>query len=372
MKKISFLFGSGVSLKSGMPRVVDITNDLLYNNKIQYDFSRFFFEKEKASNCEITARCRDLILFIKNKIDLFYYFYDKLYANGKRETNYEDIFYALIQIHDSITFEYENPILYDLLIELEKKNLSKNVDEQLLKITTESILLIQCVVLKFLNKTISETSQFDVLIGLKEKYELKNIFTLNNDLVLETFMEKNNIIYNDGFDKETNYWHGNFDNASVISVLKLHGSINWFNTKDGINLKLNELENPINYPTIHRQIVNNCNYIPLILIGTFNKMNKYLSGVFDKLYFQFKERLEASHILIVSGYGFGDKGINIPIKHWLEKNKQNRLIVIHPNKDNLIDYARGQFEKMNESSRIAFIPKRFQDLIISDFEKLLN
>lgn len=386
MKKLSILFGSGVSLKSNMPKMSKITSDILYNDNLRYDSSRYFFEHKEPQDCSKVKAVRELLFILKNKIDLFFKNYDKIYLKQAREANYEDLYFAVKQIIDSITFEFENPILFDLINSL-KIRFSKNHNGYSFQnIVEDSMLLIESTVLNHLNKKINNTSQFNLIINLNKQLDLKNIFTLNHDLVMETFLEHNNISYNDGFSKSTNiYWHGKFEKDNEINFLKLHGSINWFSTGGGQNLRLNLSDKPFNYPAIHMIIGTSYNYLPLILIGTFNKLNSYLSGVFEHLYYSFKLNLEKSNILIVAGYGFGDKGINMVINHWLYKNAGNKLIIIHPEREKLWDNARGQFYKIYNrfyddknnlidevytEKLIFFIDKKFEDVEIIDFDAL--
>lgn len=76
------------------------------------------------------------------------------------------------------------------------------------------------------------------------------IFTLNNDLVLENFFKEENSVYTGFVNKK---WVGfdrrNIDentyNASRINYFKLHGSIDWARLTDGNIVKSNETEENI-------------------------------------------------------------------------------------------------------------------------------
>ena len=93
----------------------------------------------------------------------------------------------------------------------------------------------------------------------------------------------------------------------------------------------------------------------------------YLSGVFKLLYDEFKKCLLTTEILIVSGYGFGDKGVNTKIINWLNSENSRKLIIIHPNKKALIENSRGNFyhNVLNEYKQHPKV-----DLIESKFEEL--
>ena len=114
---------------------------------------------------------------------------------------------------------------------------------------------------------------------------------------------------------------------------------------------------------------------PLILIGTFNKMFEYNSGIFLDLLCQFHFRLRVSRRLIVCGYGFGDKGINTQIVEWLYRDRTNRLFVIHPNPDSLASVARGaianNWRDRLKTAKLVVIPKRVEDLTFNELQEVL-
>ena len=113
---------------------------------------------------------------------------------------------------------------------------------------------------------------------------------------------------------------------------------------------------------------------PELLIGTFNKMLGYLSGIFELLYDEFKKCLLTTEILIVSGYGFGDKGVNTKIINWLNSENSKKLIIIHPNKKALIENSRGNlyFNVLNEHKqhqKVILIESKFEKLDWAELKK---
>ena len=79
---------------------------------------------------------------------------------------------------------------------------------------------------------------------------------------------------------------------------------------------------------------------PLLLLGTFNKMLKYTSGIYIELFSHFYNSLRYSKYLIICGYGFGDKGINTQILEWVYSSLENRIAIIHGNVDQFMKRAR--------------------------------
>lgn len=80
----------------------------------------------------------------------------------------------------------------------------------------------------------------DYLLGLKGFVNSNNvidIFTLNYDSVVETYCEKENINYSDGFELKWDF--NNFEKIKKGNRLyKLHGSLYWFKTENNKLVKI--------------------------------------------------------------------------------------------------------------------------------------
>lgn len=74
-------------------------------------------------------------------------------------------------------------------------------------------------------------------------------------------------------------------------------------------------------------------------------MFSYLNHVFLELHYRFHRALGETTRLIVSGYGFGDKGINNRVIDWMcspSSNSARKMILIDPRSlDDLQQTARG-------------------------------
>ena len=66
-----------------------------------------------------------------------------------------------------------------------------------------------------------------------------------------------------------------------------------------------------------------------MLLGTFNKMRDYFSPPYCDLWQAFRERLQQIDRLFVSGYSFGDKGVNSVVTDWLFGRKNSKLVLLH-------------------------------------------
>ena len=115
---------------------------------------------------------------------------------------------------------------------------------------------------------------------------------------------------------------------------------------------------------------------PLVLIGTFNKILKYTEGIFLDLYHQFYLSLSNSEYLIISGYSFGDKGINYRIFEWLSNRIENKLIVIDPFVESLKVNSRDEginsWGDWVNNNKIIKIPNGIESVGWEDIKKHLN
>ncbi len=203
-----------------------------------------------------------------------------------------------------------------------------------------------------------------------------DFFTLNNDPVLERHLSENKIDFIDGFetgDDDNSWWNPRIldDRAARVRVLKLHGSINWFAHKDfalerkGIQKVLNT-EKP--FLAVQQDEVS-YRIEPTVLVGTLNKMLQYSGGVFAVLQYEFFRSLYSSEVLIVCGYGFGDKGINIRIAEWLESGPEKLMIVVHPSEDSRgTSEIAGYWERWKQSGKLRIIQKYIAKLTWQDIK----
>jgi hypothetical protein len=162
---------------------------------------------------------------------------------------------------------------------------------------------------------------------------------LNHDLLLERFFRSKQVPFYDGFEphpetsdfRTTHFSRASFESAS-LSVTKLHGSVNWRRYRPlraraagdkwrdeffGISLKEN-------------RAFEQMDELPLVLVGTFNKILQYSVPVFLQMLGEFDHFLQTTSHLIVCGYGFGDKGINTLLAYWMSKKTPHTMYVIDP------------------------------------------
>ncbi len=218
-----------------------------------------------------------------------------------------------------------------------------------------------------------------------------DLFTLNHDTVLDkvlrSFLLERNMELNDGFGKEiyhARYWNPDLydDMPSKVRLFKLHGSVNWFRFRPHGGGWYDELIGiPTNPDIWHTKnpFDNTQDPVdgrPMILVGTFNKMLEYTTTeIFANLNCQFHRSLRHAQFLVVSGYSFGDKGINAAITNWIYSSSDHRIIVIHHEPNRLMNNARAaiklKWQHLEEQNVLKVIPKRIEEVTWQEIKDML-
>ena len=283
--------------------------------------------------------CRD------KTVPLIKYIYETLkeyYSGNVREVNYEDIYYLLNLLHEDEVGQTENSTvnMYKKKILEDIPHLTKEseqgIENDFISLVSKNLEHIENVVAANLIKIPKDLSKLKIIKDIIESNVFDNIFvfTLNHDIVIETYLNSLGFEYNDWFSKPINgtrYWEPE-KKLQRINMLKSHGSVNWnivpsTNPIDDYNLK----------PVIKNKVIEEEGFL---IIGTFNKLNRYSRGVAFELQNMFYTYLEEVERLVISGYSFGDQGINSRIINWFYKNKNRNIIVIHPDPEELKKHVR--------------------------------
>lgn len=384
-QRVTFLFGSGVSMPAGMPSVTQITKKVLSGNGImRHTDGNYYFGPPLYAHAgfpdEYIPRIVTLLKRLSVEIEQYYI------SDPERVVNYEDLFYVAAQIYDSEMGEYDNPIVQafidKILPDIEplfvKQRNEIRRKWKLHEIATETIHYIHDIVWHSLNR---QPVHLDYLLFVKDACQATEIssvdlFTLNHDTVIEQFLDRCNVKYTEGFGHPINdvrYWSPEKfeDHSYKVRLFKLHGSVNWFlfrsNTATGRNEPVGiplggdfwHTRNPsgeLQLPVDGR---------PVLLAGTFNKMLQYSTGIYADLYCQMYRALKETEILIPCGYGFGDKGINTRLIEWLYSSQQNVLVVIHAEPESLKMKARvaisKNWDEWLQSRKLVLIQKWIQN-----------
>jgi hypothetical protein len=396
-QKVSFLFGSGISIPAKMPSVKEITDKVLSGTGVSSYSNEYYFGPplyaHKGLPDEHVPRIVAYLRRLCVEIDRFYYRFDYERAAN---VNYEDLYYVASQIRDSLSGEYDNPILQscidkilcDITPLLTWQWFGTIEQWGLPKMASEAANYIHDVVCNFLDK---EPANLDYLRCVRdacqdEEISSLDLFTLNHDTVIERYLEKCGIEYTDGFGPPVNgvrYWSPDRLEHSChnVRLLNLHGSVNWFlfeshgprgrNVRVGIPVDRRYSDTKDPNGQSQRAVGR-----PMLLAGTFNKMLRYTSEIYADLYCELRGTMRQTERLIVCGYGFGDKGINGQIGEWVNTSGQKVMVAIHPEREILMRQARldllFDWDTLLKSNRLAFVERRIEETSWQDIKAAIQ
>ena len=79
--------------------------------------------------------------------------------------------------------------------------------------------------------------------------------------------------------------------------------------------------------------------------------------------------------LICCGYGFGDKGINTKLVEWINADRSNRLIIVHPDPCALMGCSRGaianHWREWQQGGKIRTVEKRIEETDWNEVKTIL-
>ena len=280
----------------------------------------------------------------------------------KKPVNYEDLYYVAAQISDDDAGEFENPVILPFVREISPKvesqikaepwDIRRNWGVSVL--ARETVDYISDVVWASLCSKPSRLDHLRMVTGASRDGAITgvDIFTLNHDTVIEQVLREEGLKFIEGLGPqsgELRRWDPTLydGEAEKVRLLKLHGSVDWFRIRQSEAKQITEftatLGKTTDFPYLRDgdgRLLEAIARRPLILIGTFNKMLRYTSGVYADVFFRFYRDLEKANALVISGYGFGDKGVNSRIIEWVFGDTSRKVIIVDPCMDGLREQAR--------------------------------
>ncbi len=388
IKPIAFLLGSGISVPAGMPSTADITERVLSGKGVlRHPGEQYCLGPPRQPAQVFPEKHVPRVLFVvgwlKEQIDTYYA------RESGRDTNYEDLYYLADQVYQSLDFD--NPAIQPFLERFSRaasRRYAEAKDEEAEdwnpgELAKQTTFYISDIVSWMLGKA---PSPVDHLTCMKQACEddgfsRLDFFTLNHDTLMETWLQRWGVEFTDGFRPPVNavrWWSpALFDDAQVkVRLFKLHGSLNWFGWSNRlVGISVGPPAWTVDDP-YGQQVFRADRARPLILVGTFNKMFRYITSVYAELHHHFRRSLRQTDRLVVCGYGFGDRGINSQIHEWLVSSKSNRLVVIHKHPEELLSNARVEIQ-MNwqdfvHRGMLVWIPKWVQEVRWDDIKAKLS
>lgn len=371
---INFLLGSGISIPAGFPSVERITNLVLSGEDFVIEQNGSVGPLEgRPLSPELIEQGRMKLRRILILLDWL-----KVQANSRfaedlsRRPNYEDLAFLAGQIHDDLINEYENPALQpfvrNALIDLGGlfgKSAPDRAREELMSLAGSTVDYIRGAVAMKLRGVPETTDYLQLFVDACNDKQVSrvNFFTLNHDTLLDDFLRTNGVNLTDGFRKSKlgepfRRWDSSVfeepNGGRHVRLFKLHGSIDWYRWRRTVPQSATPREDS-EFIGIYKKSGDSGNDQhelarphegPQMLVGTFNKIFDYNSGLFLDLHYQFQRALRACKILVVCGYGFGDKGVNTRIAEWRGQSSKNELLIIDPKEPGeMVRVARGAIQK---------------------------
>ncbi|MFW6035000.1 MAG: SIR2 family protein [Halothermotrichaceae bacterium] len=355
-QSISFLFGSGASLAAEIPSTEDITKKIM-SGQSYYASTCNRYIPVSASTKE-DKRVVRTVQFLKLIAELV-----TPYLN-KEKCNYEDLFYVIKQILGG-AYNRVNPVVMPFLNQVKEKIAFE--EWTLYEYFDNARKYIIDTIYYLLSRKTAEINYLKFIGDIVRNEGIKrvDIFTLNHDIIIEKYLTMHDIDYCDGFQQipvafknnlanNNNYnknklqhnkirkWepHLFIETSADIRLLKLHGSINWYKIPDknscrGYIYGSCSFENTMQYISLR----------PLLLIGKYNKVNEYNSNIYVDLHYYFYRLLKMINTIIISGYSFGDTGINSWLIDWMDSRRDHSIVLITPRVKKCINQAGHDIKK---------------------------
>lgn len=333
-KTICFFFGSGISYESYRSisdsdfcaSVNEITQLLLDDHWFRHTDEKYYI-----SNSMLCKSVYDNVEMIQDFIRELIQFYKS--DNQKKDVNYENIYFMI----NSYLMELKNNNIItntSLGNILSKINNSERYDSINYRFLQDVLVFIKCVVYNALSKDFAPKGLNIIaeIINRKELYNAIHIGTLNHDIVLEKFFEECKVKYNDGYLKEKNELIPRFKTKTKqnINIYKLHGSLNWklmHDQKKYYLIKSDQILTNLRLSNSLNLTKDMCE----ILLGGLDKAVEYFNIPYIEILYRFIDSIFKSELLIISGYGWKDIGVNNILMNWLYYKPKNKFILLYKN-----------------------------------------
>jgi hypothetical protein len=330
--KVAFLLGSGVSKDSHAPMSDQITESLLNDGWFKHQLDGVRFWKAKPGDRHPVIREQAFLGILRDQIS------DTVRARERRPPNYEDIYACLMQVKQFGSGYNANPLVAGAVARL--RDASQHIhatmreasDDQFQFLVAETADLVEWVVYHALVDVTTPVG-LDVIAQTARAIGHVDVFTLNHDLLVERLLAETGIPFSDGFGVRANGvspYTGDWSIRSVPAcrIFKLHGSIDWWLERANDTWRCVKLLGDPDDDANRRQVIA-VSPLPAVLIGTAEKELRYGTDVHGDVFRAAHDAFQEHHVLICSGYGWRDNGINKRILEWLRVRKENRIVLLH-------------------------------------------
>jgi len=389
-RSLMLFLGSGVSYDSGLPNVSILTAEVLTGKWHAHTDSNFYPGHELDRPDAWTTRVQSFLKILKGHADAYFS------KRRQTEPTYEDLFFMARQIEDELMGNVQNPAIAQFLSKLQKQ--TRGLCRPILPIEQEFSLrelasitcdYIECVVWHSLRAN-KPPRGFDLLVGLgrSKRFNRLDICTLNHDLLVETTLNAGGIDYVDGFgplDGDVRWFSPEvYDKRGVrIRLFKLHGSVNWWRMereRSGQSLflyaSIRTAVSPFHCKNARGERISDAAARPRFLTGSHNKISDYRYGIFAEIHLRFFQLLRMSNMILMSGYGWNDRGINGWLSEWLSSSRQNRIVLLHRQPEEIRDHSHSnmwhRFNSLVENGQLILVRKWFSETPVAELQEFLD
>ena len=112
---------------------------------------------------------------------------------------------------------------------------------------------------------------------------------------------------------------------------------------------------------------------PQFLTGVGNKFASYNLGIYAEMMFRFHETLKATNSIVMSGYGWGDRGINTRLIDWLSGQKERRLFLLHERPEEFVEKQTSltiRRDHLKQQGQLIEVRKWMQNVTLAELEHL--
>ena len=344
---VVFFLGSGVSRPSGMPSVSDITQKVLDAPLVYTKNKRYVFPDSVENNPRI-GRPKDSSRRHVAKVRGFL---------GEVRQHAQAVLCEDEEYHQRVTYEDLYALCGEIVTDQEQSGIGSaapsvrhfsealaretdrfllsdenNLRSDLSHTANEANFLISGVVREMLSDSPNEIQGLKPLLAAVEELDRVTIVTLNHDLLLERLLKEHDIDFNDGFEMEDGDVRRYsperlFDGPSDVTIIKPHGSINWYSDR-----RQEQYFSFSPAPPDPELEDYDLRPEPSILSG-YRKEEKYTSDIFGDMVDAFMRALHDTNTVIESGFGWTDPGMCNHLHRYLRWGHDNRLLSLHPEGD---------------------------------------
>jgi len=209
-------------------------------------------------------------------------------------------------------------------------------------------------------KVKAKLTRFIRLVHTHDAY----VFTTNYDRLVEVAATAIGVPYSDGFEPASSRpeckWNGEFSRG--IRLLKLHGSVNWYEEEESQTLF--RLERGYSLPSHEYRLTHGDRALrPLMIIPTLEKA--ILKRPYAGLLTQFSDALKEVSLFVVIGNSLRDDHLRNTV---VERMRHLNVVLINPAARD----QRGILDHPEATHAIPFGMEQFIDLGLERFDRLLN